>query len=362
MSQPAVTIELSSTSVISPSRTVGPAKDLLSCKQEMATRPPPRRSKSPNGGTMPAAASPWKFGGLSTTELGKRVWSEFNKDRILGHSAELAYYFMLALFPALLFLTALLGLLAGPGSEMRNSLMEYLSRALPSSAAGIVQQTLDQVSKAAGGGKLSLGILGAWWSAAAGIVALSTTLNDVYDVEETRPFWKIRGIALGLTVGLATLIVSALVLVLYGGKIAALFGRQFGLGSAFTTTWAVLQWPVVLGFLFVSFALMYYFAPDLKDQKWTWVTPGAVIGVVLWLVASLAFKLYLSYFNSYSATYGALGAVIILMLWLYVSGMAVLVGGEINSEIENAAAHRGAPDAKAAGERTPSRPQKRPAA
>ena len=336
--------------------------DLLLCKLEMATHSTPRRSKSQNGGIMPAAASPWKFGGLSTTELGKRVWSEFNKDRILGHSAELAYYFMLALFPALLFLTALLGLLAGPGSEMRNSLMEYLSRALPSSAAGIVQQTLDQVSKAAGGGKLSLGILGAWWSAAAGIVALSTTLNDVYDVEETRPFWKIRGIALGLTVGLATLIVSALVLVLYGGKIAALFGRQFGLGSAFTTTWAVLQWPVVLGFLFVSFALMYYFAPDLKDQKWTWVTPGAVIGVVLWLVASLAFKLYLSYFNSYSATYGALGAVIILMLWLYVSGMAVLVGGEINSEIENAAAHRGAPDAKAAGERTPSRPQKRPAA
>jgi membrane protein len=319
---------------------------------------------------MPAAASPWKLGGLSVVELGKRVYREFDKDRILGHSAELAYYFMLALFPALLFLTALLGIFAGPGSEMRNSLMQYLSRALPSSASGLVQQTLDQVVQASGGGKLSFGIIAAWWSAAAGIVALSTTLNDVYDVEETRSFIKLRAVALALTVGLAVLIVSALVLVLYGGKIAEILGRSFHLGSAFTITWKIVQWPVVLVFLFVAFALIYYFAPNLKDQKWTWVSPGAVIGVLLWLAASFAFKIYLSYFNSYSATSGALGAVIILMLWLYVSGAAILLGGEINSEIENAAAHHGAPDAKAAGEKAPGerlpqsqrKSEKRPAA
>lgn len=334
----------------------------------MATRPLISLSNLQSGETMPAEASPWKLGGLSVTELGKRVYREFNKDRILGHSAELAYYFMLALFPALLFLMALLGLLAGPGSEMRASLLQYLSGVLPASASGLVEQTLDQVSKASGGGKISLGVLGAWWSAAAGIVALSTTLNDVYDVEETRPFWKVRGIALGLTVGVALLIVSALVLVLYGGKIANFVGDKLDLGAAFTTTWTVLQWPVVLICLLLSFALIYYFAPDLKDQKWTWVTPGAVVGVLLWFVASIGFKIYLAYFNSYSKTYGALGAVIILMLWLYVSGMAVLVGGEINSEIENAAAHRGAPEAKAAGEKVPgeqipqSQRDKRPAA
>ncbi|HKG11877.1 MAG TPA: YihY/virulence factor BrkB family protein, partial [Pyrinomonadaceae bacterium] len=141
--------------------------------------------------------------------------------------------------------------------------------------------------------------------------------------------------------------------VLYGHDIADAVAGWVGLGSAFATAWKILQWPLVLVFVLVAFALIYYFAPDIREQKWKWITPGAVAGVTLWLLISFAFKAYLSYFNSYSATYGSLGAVIILMLWFYFTGTAILVGGEINSEIENEMARQGAPDAKEKGEKAP---------
>ena len=146
-------------------------------------------------------------------------------------------------------------------------------------------------------------------------------------------------------------------LVLYGHDLAELVSGKFGLGEAFEWTWKIAQWPVVFGFVLLAFALIYYFAPDLEDPDWKWVTPGSVIGVVLWLLVSFAFKAYLSYFNSYSATYGSLGAVIILMLWFYFTGLAILVGGEINSEIEHAAAESGHPDAKEKGEKRPGEKQ-----
>ncbi len=149
-------------------------------------------------------------------------------------------------------------------------------------------------------------------------------------------------------------------LVLYGHDLAELVAGKFGLGEAFEWAWKILQWPIVLAFVLLAFALIYYFAPDLHDQTWKWVTPGSVLGVALWLLVSFGFKAYLSYFNSYSATYGSLGAVIILMLWFYFTGAAILIGGEINSEIENEMAKRGAPDAKEKGQKAPGGPVDKP--
>jgi membrane protein len=143
------------------------------------------------------------------------------------------------------------------------------------------------------------------------------------------------------------------VLVVAGGKIAEFLAATYGFGPVFPLTWKILQWPAVLACMTFAFALIYYFAPDFREQAWQWLTPGSVIGVALWLLVSLAFRVYLHFFNSYSATYGSLGAVIILMLWLYLTGAAVLIGGEVNSEIENAAAKQGEPEAKEKGEKAP---------
>ena len=152
---------------------------------------------------------------------------------------------------------------------------------------------------------------------------------------------------------LSILIIGALVLVVAGGRIADWLALNYGLGTVFPLTWKIIQWPFVLACMILAFALIYYFAPDLREQSWQWLTPGAAIGVALWLLVSLAFRVYLHFFDSYSATYGSLGAVIVLMLWLYFTGAAVLIGGEINSEIEHAAAQQGEPDAKEKGEKAP---------
>jgi membrane protein len=282
-------------------------------------------------------ASLWKLGGLTPLQLGKRVGSEFGKDDISGRAAQLSYYFLLALFPLLLFLVSLLGYLSGPGSQLRQALLENLSRMMPGSASDLVQKTLDEVVRSRGGGKLILGLLGALWAASNGMGALTDTLNIAYDVEETRPWWRRRLVAVGLTIAASLLVISSLVLVLYGEKIAEFLSAHMGLGSTFVVAWKIIQWPAVLAIMFLTFSLIYYFAPNLKKPEWHWITPGAALGLVLWLLGSLAFRVYLNYFNSYSATYGSLGAVIILMLWFYISGFAVLTGGEVNSEIGKAA-------------------------
>src|SRR5215211_2792549 len=293
------------------------------------------------------------LGGLSWTDLGKRVYAEVMDDDVLGRSAQLSYYFLLALFPALLFLTSLLGYMAGEDSQLRQGLFDYLSTVLPGEASKLVSQTVTDVTQSSGGGKLSFGILATFWAASNGMGAISESLNAAYDLKESRPWWKVRLTAVGLTLALTLLIVTALVLVLYGHDIADALSIKLGLGSAFATAWKVLQWPLVLVFVLLAFALIYYFGPDSHRQDWKWITPGAVIGVALWLLISFGFKTYLEFFNSYSATYGSLGAVIILMLWFYFTGTAILVGGEINSEVENEVAKQGAPDAKEKGEKSP---------
>jgi membrane protein len=303
-------------------------------------------------------ASTWSLNGQTWTGFFKRVWSDIGEDEIFGRAAQLSYYFLLALFPLLLFLTSTIGLLMGSGSGLRHSLFNYLSQVLPASASSLVSTTMFEVSESSGGGKVSFGILAALWAASAGMGAVSESLNVAYHVKETRPWWKQRLTAVGLTIALSLLIISALVLVLYGGKIADFLAATYGFGGTFVIAWKVLQWPIVLAFLLVGFALIYYWAPDLADQDWKWVTPGSAVAVGLWLLVSFGFRVYLHYFDSYSKTYGSLGAVIVLMLWFYFTGAAILIGGEVNSDLEDEAAKRGEADAKEKGEKAPNKKSK----
>lgn len=295
-------------------------------------------------------ASLWKLRGLNL-KLAKTVWKEIQEDDVFGRAAQLSYYFLLALFPLLIFLTSIIGLVIDTESGIRQNLFRYLSQVMPPSALQLIESTMQEVTAASSGSKISFGILATLWAASNGMGAITESLNVAYDVKESRPWWKQRLTAISLTVALSVLIISALVIVLAGGKIADSLAASFALGSVFTLTWKILQWPIVLAAMLFAFAMIYYFAPDVRDQKWVWITPGAVLGVALWLLVSFGFRLYLNYFNSYSKTYGSLGAVIILMLWLFFTGAAVLIGGEVNAEIEHAAAESGVPDAKSPGEK-----------
>lgn len=264
----------------------------------------------------------------------KRLVKRINQDRIFGRAAQLSYYFLLALFPLLLFLINILGYLAQQGTLFRDKLLVYLAALMPASAFLLVHNTLDEVSASSGKGKLSFGLLAALWAASNGMGAISDTLNIAYNVKEKRPWWKVRLICVGLTVALAILILAALAIVLYGGTIGEAFAARYGFGNLFTIVWKIVQWPIALLFVLTTFNLVYNFAPNIPAHARRFVTPGAFAGVGLWLAVSFGFRLYLGFFNSYSVTYGSLGAVIILMLWFYLSGVAILIGGEVNCELQ----------------------------
>ena len=298
-------------------------------------------------------SSMWRLRDLTWKELAQRVWREILDDNAFGRAAELSFYFLLALFPLLIFLTSMIGLMMDAGTGLRSRLFAYLSQILPGSAFQLVDSTLAEVTGASGGGKIAFGILAALWAASSGMGAITEALNAAYGVKESRPWWKQRLTAVLLTVALSLVIISALVLILYGGRITDYLAVHYDLGTLFRITWKVVVWLIVLAFMLFGFALVYFFAPDVRQQKWTWITPGSVIGVALWLLVSFGFRLYLHFFDSYSKTYGSLGAVIVLMLWLYLTGAAILIGGEVNSEVENAAAKESAPDAKEKGEKSP---------
>src|SRR5919112_650733 len=236
-----------------------------------------------------AIASVWRLGGLTRRELARRVWSDAYEGDLLTRAAALSYYFLLALFPLLIFLTSMLGYFAEAGTELRSNLLRYLGSVAPRSASQLVRTTVEEITEGATGGKLSFGLLAALWFASFGMGAIGDTLNGAYGVRESRPFWKLRLISLGLTTALAALVISALALVLYGGGIGEGLAKGYDLGGAFESAWNVLQWPIVLAFVLFAFALIYYYAPDLRDQHWYWITPGSLVGVLLWLAVSFAF-------------------------------------------------------------------------
>jgi membrane protein len=281
--------------------------------------------------------NPWKLGGLGWKELTLRVWRETQKDQILGRAAQLAYYLILALFPALLFLTALVGLL--PLEEVMPELFRHLADVMPADALSVVQRYLQQVVEGSGTGILSLGVLGALWASSSGITSIMDTLNAVYNVDDTRPFWKSRLIAIAMTVGLAGFIIASTILVLYGEAIGRWVADFVGLGWLFVLGWVIVQWPLVIGLMLFAVGTVYYVAPCVK-QDWRWVIPGSVFAVVTWLAVSLGFKFYVENFGNYNAAYGSIGGMIVLLLWFYLSGVALLVGGEINAEIAKEATKR----------------------
>ncbi|MCA1600902.1 MAG: YihY/virulence factor BrkB family protein [Acidobacteria bacterium] len=295
----------------------------------------------------------WRIRGWRWKTFGRNLWTKVNTDDVLNRAAILSFYFLLALFPLLLFLIALLGSFADTGTELRHNLLTYLRAIVPVSASDLINTTVDEISKKSSGGKLSFGLVTSLWFASSGMGAIIEGLNIAYDVKETRAWWRRTLLAIVLTIALAVLIITALALMFYGSRIAEGIANRYGFGAAFTAVWTVLRWLFVLVFVFLAFQLIYYFAPDLHEQQLRWLTPGAAVGVILWLLVSFLFGSYLNVYNTYSVVYGSLGAVIILLLWFYLTGVTILIGGEVNALIEQAAARAGDPEAKAAGEKLP---------
>ena len=284
------------------------------------------------------------LGGLSVKELASRVVQEVREDDCLGGAAQLAYYLLFAVFPFLLFLTALVGFLPIP--NLMERLLAALAMVVPGEAVTLLQDNIRHLVTEQKGGLLSFGILAALWSSSSAVVAITAALNQAYDVEEGRPWWKVRATALLLTMGLSLFLLIAVALLIFGPQLGGGVASLVGLGWAFELTWNILRWPVSAALLIVALALVYYWAPDV-EQEWKWITPGAVFAALATLLTSLGFSLYVSHFGSYNTTYGSLGAVIVFLTWLYLTGLCVLVGGELNAEIEHAA-----PGGKAPGEKT----------
>jgi membrane protein len=301
--------------------------------------------------TIEQVSSLWSLGGLTIRQLTKKVIQAVNDDFLLDRASALAFNFILALFPLLLFMLSLLGVFASHGTNLQSTLLSYITQMLPPDAARVITHTLTEVTRNAGGAKLTVGIVLTLWFASSGMSSMMSALDGAYEVREARSFIKVRVIALGLTVAISALVIVALLAVLGGGWLAKTLGSYYGLREVTIMAWRAGQVVAAIALITLAFSLIYYFGPDLREQHWYWITPGSVIGVLLWIAASAGFRVYLHFFNSYSKTYGSLGAAMILLMWLYITGFAFLIGGEINAQIEHAAARRGHPEAKAPGEK-----------
>jgi membrane protein len=293
----------------------------------------------------------WDLGGLTVRELAQRVWGGMDQTDILNRANELAYSFLLAVFPLLLFLVALFGALASEGSALRNALLNYIQPALPPAAYQILLSTFDEVTHNAAVGKITFGVLFLLFSGSGGMTQLISTLNAAYEVHESRSWIKVHLISLGLTFAISLLVVLALIVAITGGHLLRSAGQIIGMPELFAVATGILHWTIALASVISAFATIYYVAPDVEEQHWYWITPGSVAGVALWAIASAGLRVYLHFFNSYTRIYGSLGAVIILLLWFYVTGLAILIGGEVNATIEHAAAEHGHIEAKPVGQK-----------
>ena len=270
--------------------------------------------------------------GLGPGELGRRTWRKSTEDNVFGTAAELAYCFLLSMFPMLIFLASLVGFLPG----LRETLLAGLATAMPADAMKIVEEALADVVGKRSPGILWLGAFGGLWAASNGVVALIRALNVAYEVKERRPYRKVWLIAIVLTISLSVFFVAGAVLIMFGDLLGVAISRFLGLGSSMIFLWGLVDYLIGLALLLIGLEGVYYFGPD-TNRNWQWITPGAVCAVIAAVVGSLLFSLYLRFAPSHAVTYGSLGAVIVLMLWLYFISLAVLIGGEINGAIEKAA-------------------------
>jgi membrane protein len=280
---------------------------------------------------------------LSWSELARRTWRELIEDDVLGLAAQLAYYAFLALFPAILFVLALASFF--PLTNIADDVGRSLGPFVSPQVLELIQEQMRRLANNEDSGLLTFGVAGALWSSSAAIVSIVSALNRAYDIEEGRPWWKVRLVSIGLTLAVAVVVLIALTLILVGPTLAEKLGQATGLGAGFTWAWLVLQWPVVFALASTGIGLLYYFGPD-AEQDWAWISPGAIAATILWILVSLAFKFYVSNFTDYEGTYGTVGAVIVVLLWFYVSGVAILVGAELNAEIEHASPHGKGPGEK----------------
>ncbi|WP_263360159.1 YihY/virulence factor BrkB family protein [Acidicapsa ligni] len=283
----------------------------------------------------------WDLHGISLRTLASRTWKSAQEDRLLDRSAELGFYFFFALFPALFSASSILGLAAKSADLIYDRLLNYLALVIPSSALGTVLDTFNETTAASTPGKITFGLIVAIWSAAIGISAVQDTLNVVCGVRETRSYFVARLYAIRLTIILSAIITLVLTC-LFGGDFVARMVYPHADGHLMPMVVSVMArligWGIAIILLSLSFAVTYYWAPDIKNRKWRWFTPGAMIGILGWFLASLGLRLYLHYFNTYSITYGSLGVVIILLTWFYITGLMLLLGAEINNELEIAEA------------------------
>lgn len=284
------------------------------------------------------AVSFWALGGLSLSELGRQALQRSRQDEILERAAALSYYFVFALIPTLLFLTTLLGLVPAP--DLQPQFMSYVDRVLPRDAASLLKRTLAEVVAGANGRLLSIGVLAAVLGASSGMLSIMRALNASYGISDNRTWLRRRLIAFALTLGFSVFILTAMLMLVFGEWIGETIGDWFGLDSLSTRAWQLLQWPIIAFLGLTGLTLVYHLAPA-EHRRWRWITPGTAIALVSWLVMSLGLRFYVSRFANYNATYGSIGGLILLMLWLYWSGVALLVGAEIDSAIDRAAAAHG---------------------
>lgn len=273
------------------------------------------------------------LGGLTVVDLARSVWLQMRKDEVTDRAASLSYYFLFALFPTLLFLAALLGLAPVPG--LMDALLTDAARVLPADAASLLRRTLSEVLEGASGKLVSIGALAALWAASSGTASIMTALNVAYHVVDERSGWRRRLIAIVLTLALSVFTVLGLLLLVFGERIGEALAVKIGFGPLFGLVWNVLRSPVAAILVLMAITLVYAVAPA-RPRRWRWLSPGALFALVTWLGASLGLRTYVAYFGNYNATYGSIGGVILLMLWLYLTGLALLIGAEIDAAVERA--------------------------
>ena len=279
-------------------------------------------------------------------ELFKRTLKETAADNCFGMAAQLAYYFFLSLFPVLLIVVALTSFFP---SNVLDSILGWFGIFTPPEVLEIVRGQIQQIRHGGHAGLMTFGVLGALWSSSSAMSAIIDTLNRAYGVTEARPWWKIQLLAIIMTVVMSVFVLVSFTLVVSGPEIAETLATHVGLGPVFAWAWKVLQWPVVFLLISLGFGLVYYLAPDV-EQRWPWIVPGSRFATILWLLISIGFRFYVMHFGQYNKMYGTIGAVIVVLLWFYLSGLVLLVGAELNSEIEHASPYGKHEGEKVAGE------------
>lgn len=274
---------------------------------------------------------------IGWAEILRRAGAEVYAGRCFGWAAGLAYYFFLALFPAALFAVSLAAML--PIQHLIDRIVSVLSRVAPGDVVAIARQQFVQIARRPQGSVLIVSLIAALWSTSSGMTAIIDTLNQAYHVAESRSWWRVRAISIALTLALTMGTLIAFALVMAGPAAARQAADWLGLGALFAWWWAIVRWPVAFALVVTALGCIYHFAPDTR-REWVWITPGSVIAAAIWLIVSLAFKWYVTYFADYQKTYGAIGGVMVALLWFYCTGLAILIGAQLDATIEHARPRR----------------------